>query len=186
MTSSKRIGNAASENTRAAQLQCVGHATLIDLAATPTVIHSCPRTLARLRMGFCSSTSCRFTLTADVLPHLLLLMVIVLHGLIRVSLLSSMAVRQARAKDFKDSGKSKQETEWACKFFMWETQYEQLLKDMQAGNRQAGRLVLNHDGGKPWMGPVVPDFRVGERVLVYLGVLQALLLLLILVVVISK
>ncbi|BAT00415.1 Os07g0190500 [Oryza sativa Japonica Group] len=77
-------------------------------------------------------------------------------------------------------------TEWACKFFMWETQYEQLLKDMQAGNRQAGRLVLNHDGGKPWMGPVVPDFRVGERVLVYLGVLQALLLLLILVVVISK
>uniref|UniRef100_A0A0E0HXQ4 Zinc finger GRF-type domain-containing protein n=1 Tax=Oryza nivara TaxID=4536 RepID=A0A0E0HXQ4_ORYNI len=40
---------------------------------------------------------------------------------------------------------------WACKFFMWETQYEQLLKDMQAGNRQAGRLVLNHDGGKPWM-----------------------------------
>lgn len=52
MTSSKRIGNAASENTRAAQLQCVGHATLIDLAATPTVIHSCPRTLARLRMDF--------------------------------------------------------------------------------------------------------------------------------------
>lgn len=82
MTSSKRIGNAASENTRAAQLQCVGHATLIDLAATPTVIHSCPRTLAQLRMGFCSSTSCRFTLTADVLPHLLLLMVTVLHGLI--------------------------------------------------------------------------------------------------------
>lgn len=78
------------------------------------------------------------------------------------------------------------QTEWACKFFMWETQYEQLLKDMQASNRQAGRLVLNHDGGKPWMGPVVPDFRVGERVLVYLGVLQALLLLLILVVVISK
>uniref|UniRef100_A0A0E0LI36 Uncharacterized protein n=1 Tax=Oryza punctata TaxID=4537 RepID=A0A0E0LI36_ORYPU len=92
----------------------------------------------------------------------------------------------ARAKDFKDSGKSKQETEWACMFFMWETQYEQLLKDMQAGNRQAGRVVLNHDGGKPWMGSVVPDFRAGERVLVYLGVLQALLLLLILVVVIMR
>uniref|UniRef100_I1R377 GRF-type domain-containing protein n=1 Tax=Oryza glaberrima TaxID=4538 RepID=I1R377_ORYGL len=80
-------------------------------------------------------------------------------------------------------------TPYACRFFMWEGQYEQFLADghvglgYQTGHEQFNVEALSSMGieGLPLKGCAALG-----RMLVYLAVVQALLLLLILVVVISK
>uniref|UniRef100_A0A0E0R1Q9 Uncharacterized protein n=2 Tax=Oryza TaxID=4527 RepID=A0A0E0R1Q9_ORYRU len=98
----------------------------------------------------------------------------------------------AGGSDLEDPEESKQEfceTPYACRFFMWEGQYEQFLADghvglgYQTGYEQFNVEALSSMGieGLPLKGCAALG-----RMLVYLAVVQALLLLLILVVVISK
>uniref|UniRef100_A0A0D3HFX2 Uncharacterized protein n=1 Tax=Oryza barthii TaxID=65489 RepID=A0A0D3HFX2_9ORYZ len=92
----------------------------------------------------------------------------------------------AGGSDLEDPEESKKEfceTPYACRFFMWEGQYEQFLADGHTGYEQFNVEALSSMGieGLPLKGCAALG-----RMLVYLAVVQALLLLLILVVVISK
>uniref|UniRef100_A0A0E0DBL3 Uncharacterized protein n=1 Tax=Oryza meridionalis TaxID=40149 RepID=A0A0E0DBL3_9ORYZ len=74
-------------------------------------------------------------------------------------------------------------TPYACKIFMCESQYEQFLADGRVGVAQSNVEATSLMG---IVGSEMKGFEAVGRILVYLGVVQALLLLLILVVVISK
>uniref|UniRef100_A0A0E0KQ12 GRF-type domain-containing protein n=1 Tax=Oryza punctata TaxID=4537 RepID=A0A0E0KQ12_ORYPU len=81
-----------------------------------------------------------------------------------------------------------EKTSDACNFFMWESQYEQFLANGRIGvGHQSGRE--RHIEAMASMGfgalELMGSCAVGQ-ILVYIGVVQVLLLLLIFVVVISK
>uniref|UniRef100_A0A0E0BPB7 GRF-type domain-containing protein n=1 Tax=Oryza glumipatula TaxID=40148 RepID=A0A0E0BPB7_9ORYZ len=80
-------------------------------------------------------------------------------------------------------------TPYACRFFMWEGQYEQFLADGRVGlGHQTEHEKFNVEAISSMgiEGLELKGFAALGQMLVYLAVVQALLLLVILVVVISK
>ncbi|EEC68899.1 hypothetical protein OsI_37560 [Oryza sativa Indica Group] len=80
----------------------------------------------------------------------------------------------------KDPEESKQETPYACRFFMWEGQYEQFLADGRVGlGHQTEHEKFNVEAISSMgiEGLELKGFAALGRMLVYLAVVQALLLL---------